>query len=221
MYARGFLNTRRDEVKFLWRSHDGWLAVRIDRQHWQFPREQQAVLSFAPTTLPENITQREIDILTLVALGLTNGQIAMRLGTSVRTVSSQVERLLNKLGQTGRGGLAALAVDAALLRLPIPGGATGLTCTGPVEVEQHAARVGRDRLASQPVTVAFPTRRPLLLGTLTPLSGAAAADGIEVSRGAALAVQEINARGGIGGRPIEHVVVDADIFDQQAVRRMF
>ena len=52
------------------------------------------------------VTDREINILTLLALGLTNVQIAGRLGTSAHTVSTQIERMLVKLGQPSRGGLA-------------------------------------------------------------------------------------------------------------------
>lgn len=218
-YARGFLHTHRDSVHFLWRDTDGWLAVRIERQIRLEPRRDEALLSWAPTDLPGGVTSREIDILTLLALGLTNGQIAERLGTSARTVSTQVERLLLKLEQTGRGGLAALAVDGGLLRLPIPGGATGLTSIGPVEVEQRSAQLpGAEPVVRRHMAVSFPTRRPYQIGTIVVSCGTAFGDGLEVAHGSALAVEEINSRGGIGGRPIEQVVVDVDMLDPDSVR---
>ncbi|MFE2869021.1 ABC transporter substrate-binding protein [Embleya sp. NPDC059259] len=218
-YARGFLRTGRDDVRFLWRIGDSWLAVRIERRARPEPQPDEAVLSWAPTELPGGVTAREIDILTLLAIGLTNGQIAERLGTSTRTVSTQVERLLFKVGQSRRGGLAALAVDAGLLRLPVPGGATGLTSIGPVEVEQRSSRSApQDRGPDRSVIVAFPGRRPFRIGTIAASYGFLTADGVEVARGSAIAVEEINARGGIGGRTVEHVVVDVDILDPASVR---
>ncbi|MEU6663872.1 ABC transporter substrate-binding protein [Streptomyces sp. NPDC046821] len=219
-YARGFLRTARDDVRFLWRMGDAWLAVQIERQVRPEPRSDEAVLSWAATELPGGVTSREIDILTLLAIGLTNGQIAERLGTSTRTVSTQVERLLLKLEQSRRGGLAALAVDAGLLRLPIPGGATGLTSIGPVEVEQRSGHAGHhDRALDRPTIVTFPGKRPFRIGTLAASYGSLTADGVEAARGSAIAVEEINARGGIGGRTVQHVVADVDILDPSSVRR--
>lgn len=218
-YARGFLRTGRDSVRFLWRESDTWQAVRVERRVRPEPRRDDALLVWAPTDLPGGVTPREIDILTLLALGLTNGQIAGRLGTSTRTVSTQVERLLLKLEQTGRGGLAALAVDAGLLRLPIPGGATGLTSIGPVEVEQQSSQLPDTAPAvRRQMAVSFPVRRPFQVGTIAVSCGSSSADGLELTRGSTLAVEEINLRGGIGGRPIEQVVVDVDMLDPDAVR---
>lgn len=218
-YARGFLQTHRDSVRFLWWSEDCWMAVRIDRRTRGDGHRDDAQLIFAPTELPGGITAREIDILTLLALGLTNGQIAERLGTSARTVSTQVERLLLKLDQTGRGGLAALAVDAGLLRLPIPGGATGLTSIGPVEVEQRSASLpGAEQLVRRHMSVSFPTRRPYQIGTIAAFCGTSDADAVEMARGSTLAVEEINAHGGIAGQPIEQVLVDVDMLDPESVR---
>src|SRR3977135_2624170 len=68
------------------------------------------------------LTRGELDVLTLVAGGLSNPEIAAHLGSSARTVSTHVERLLHKLGRASRAGAAAVAVEEGLLRLPIPGG---------------------------------------------------------------------------------------------------
>jgi branched-chain amino acid transport system substrate-binding protein len=59
--------------------------------------------------------------------------------------------------------------------------------------------------------------RPLLIGGLLPLSGPMGADGREMANGSRLAIAEINARGGIAGRPIEQLVVDVDIDDPHAI----
>ena len=54
------------------------------------------------------VTSREMDVLTLVAQGLTNAQIAERLFLSRRTVETHVANLLGKTGAGTRGDLAAL-----------------------------------------------------------------------------------------------------------------
>ncbi|WP_459983876.1 helix-turn-helix transcriptional regulator [Nocardioides sp. AN3] len=221
-YAQGFLRTGRREVRFLWRADGGWLAVAIER-HWPTTRTGgEAVLCWTPTALPGGVTSREIDILTLLALGLTNLQVAERLGTSSRTVSSQVERLLLKLEQTSRGGLAALAVDAGLLRLPIPGGATGLTSIGPVEVEQRSSHPACSDPAARtftlPVAVSFPGRGPFRVGIVVTSCGLPGRDAVAAVRDAALAVAELNAAGGIAGRRIEDIAVDVDLLDPDSVR---
>ena len=219
-YAQGFLRTGRREVRFLWRADDGgWLAVALERHPTSTQAGGEALLCWAPTELPGGVTSREIDILTLLALGLTNLQVAERLGTSSRTVSSQVERLLLKLEQTGRGGLAALAVDAGLLRLPIPGGATGLTSIGPVEVEQRsAATAATTATLARPVTVSFPGRGPFRVGIVATSYGLPGRDALATVRGATLAIDELNSAGGIVGRRVEQVAVDVDVLDRDSIR---
>lgn len=220
MYARGLLRTTRDNVRFLWRDVDVWLAVSVERQRRHDLHRDQAVLTYAPVQVPGGVTDREINILTLLALGLTNVQIASRLGTSARTVSTQIERMLVKLGQPSRGGLAALAVDAGLIQLPIPGGPEGLSTIGPVEVELATLDTeGTARIASHAISVTFPSLRPFRLGTLLGACGTSTADADEMRRGSTLAVEEVNRQGGVAGRSIEHVIRRVDIFDPQDVER--
>jgi branched-chain amino acid transport system substrate-binding protein len=218
-FARGFLRTRVDTTRFLWRSQGCWNAVTLER-HAGAGGQPQALVTFAPVTLPSGITNREIDVLTLVSLGLTNGEIAARLGNSARTVSTQIERLLVKLGQTGRGGLAAIAVDSGLVHLPIPGGVDGLSGLALVEIERQSG-ASHATAANPTLRVTFPRHRSFVLGTVMSSLGHHAADGIETMRGAALAVAEINRAGGVAGRSIEHVVVKADIYDEVEVRSAF
>ena len=58
------------------------------------------------------LTTREADVLTLLADGLTNKQIAGRLYLSPRTVEKHVERILTKTGQPNRTALAAYTTHA-------------------------------------------------------------------------------------------------------------
>ena len=118
-YTQAFLRVERRTVRFMWRDGDRWLDVYLVRGETTggaraLPRVSVRINE---AEMPRGITAREFDVLILVALGLTNGGIAERLGTSARTVSTQIERLLGKLGQGTRGGLAALAVEIIALGL--------------------------------------------------------------------------------------------------------
>jgi len=60
---------------------------------------------------PAGLTQRQIDVLGLVAQGLTNAEIADRLVVSVRTVDHHVAAILTKLAVGSRRQAAELARD--------------------------------------------------------------------------------------------------------------
>ncbi|HEX7276944.1 MAG TPA: LuxR C-terminal-related transcriptional regulator, partial [Acidimicrobiales bacterium] len=60
------------------------------------------------------VTSREIDVLALVAAGLSNREVAEELVVSVRTVENHVENLLAKTGARRRTGLAGVAARAGV-----------------------------------------------------------------------------------------------------------
>ncbi len=60
------------------------------------------------------LTDRERDVLELVAQGLDNLTIARRLGLSDKTVRNNLSNVLNKLGVADRGAAIARARDAGL-----------------------------------------------------------------------------------------------------------
>ncbi|MDT7744898.1 MAG: hypothetical protein QOE59_3976 [Actinomycetota bacterium] len=62
-----------------------------------------------PPELPEGLTAREVDVLRLVAQGLSNHQTASRLVVSEATVKTHVNHLISKLGVDGRPALVAWA----------------------------------------------------------------------------------------------------------------
>jgi DNA-binding NarL/FixJ family response regulator len=63
----------------------------------------------------EGLTDRELEVLTLVAKGRSNGEIAERLYISPATTKSHVSRLLMKLGARDRAQLIVLAYEVGLV----------------------------------------------------------------------------------------------------------
>jgi two-component system, NarL family, response regulator NreC len=64
-----------------------------------------------PAGPPDDLTEREVDILRLIALGHTNTEIAEQLFLSVRTVESHRARVQQKTGLTTRAELVRYALD--------------------------------------------------------------------------------------------------------------
>jgi DNA-binding CsgD family transcriptional regulator len=64
------------------------------------------------------LTGREWEVATLVADGLTNGEVAARLGLATRTASAHVEHILAKLGVSRRAEIAAWVAGIRAGRRP-------------------------------------------------------------------------------------------------------
>lgn len=69
----------------------------------------------APAGPPDGLTEREADVLRLVALGHTNAEISEQLYLSIRTVESHRARIQQKVGRTTRAELVAYARERGLL----------------------------------------------------------------------------------------------------------
>jgi len=69
-------------------------------------------------TPDHNLSPRESEVLTLAAAGLTNKEIAYRLGISDRTVQFHMNSIFNKTGTNSRTEVVALAVQNGWLSLP-------------------------------------------------------------------------------------------------------
>jgi two-component system response regulator NreC len=68
-----------------------------------------------PGPPPDDLTEREFDVLRLLALGHTNAEIATQLHLSVRTVEAHRAHLQRKLSRPSRAELVRYALDRGLL----------------------------------------------------------------------------------------------------------
>jgi HD-GYP domain-containing protein (c-di-GMP phosphodiesterase class II) len=67
---------------------------------------------------PQGLTERELEVLRLLVLGLSNKEIARRLAISPRTVQHHTIHIYGKTGVKSRGGVALWAVDQGLFGRP-------------------------------------------------------------------------------------------------------
>ncbi|EFH86649.1 response regulator [Ktedonobacter racemifer] len=80
------------------------------------PKQRQQALTTATANAPkEAITEREREVLALVARGYTNKQIAEGLSMSEKTARNHVSHILEKLGLTRRSEAAVYAVEHNLV----------------------------------------------------------------------------------------------------------
>jgi DNA-binding CsgD family transcriptional regulator len=89
-------------------------------QRARIPLDGDAAVEPAPPRddVPFGLTEREREVLALVAAGRTNGQIAAALFISPKTASVHVSNILAKLGVTGRVEAAGVAHRLGLVRPP-------------------------------------------------------------------------------------------------------
>ncbi|MDR2310263.1 helix-turn-helix transcriptional regulator [Pseudochrobactrum asaccharolyticum] len=74
----------------------------------------EILLTWARETSPHQLTARETEVLAALTQGLSNTQIGRKLGVSTRTVSTHVERILDKLDVPTRAAAASIAVRMGL-----------------------------------------------------------------------------------------------------------
>lgn len=78
--------------------------------------EPELARRLAARAATNSLSQREIDVLRLVASGLVNKQIGVELGLSENTVKTHLSRIMAKLDTHDRTSLAMRAVALGLLR---------------------------------------------------------------------------------------------------------
>lgn len=66
--------------------------------------------------MPDSLTERELEVLTLVAEGLTNRMIAIKLNISIKTVQTHRANLMDKLNLHDRTELVRYAIRRGLIQ---------------------------------------------------------------------------------------------------------
>lgn len=91
-------------------------AVRMaaDGQTYLQP-QLGAKLAALPERVPDDLSERQLEVLRLIALGHTNTQIAEQLFLSVRTVETHRAHIQQRLGLTQRSELVKYALERNLL----------------------------------------------------------------------------------------------------------
>ncbi len=67
--------------------------------------------SSAAPKQPAGLTSREVEVLELVAAGMTNAQIAKELSVSPRTVETHLTSIYHKLGVSSRAAATRFALE--------------------------------------------------------------------------------------------------------------
>jgi len=78
------------------------------------PTRQPMPVSAAPSE-PNALTEREVEVLRLLAQGLTNAQIAQQLVISLFTVKAHLRSIFSKLYVPSRTAAARYAIDHQLV----------------------------------------------------------------------------------------------------------
>lgn len=176
-------------------------AARIEAEPYRFP--------------PYGLSVREIELITLIAAGMTNGEIADALQLSARTVTTHLANIMGKLSVANRTEIAATAFTEGLLSLPLSIDDAKLRA---LDIARIFRSRGHRDLLPPGSTRTRPRSGLLTVGALVPREGRASPDAIEMVRGAQLAVEEINRRNGVHGRLVRLQTVDVDVDDLASVR---
>jgi two-component system, NarL family, response regulator NreC len=80
------------------------------------PRLGARIASEPPPGPPDELSEREVDVLRLIALGHTNAEIAKQLFLSVRTVETHRAHIQQKLGLSTRAELVGYALEHGLVK---------------------------------------------------------------------------------------------------------
>ena len=107
------------------------VSAAVDGRRYLNPELAARVASAPPLESgpPDDLTEREAEVLTLIALGHTNAEIAEQLFLSIRTVETHRAHIQQKLRRSKRSELVRYALDKGLIESesdgPTPAGPAG------------------------------------------------------------------------------------------------
>ena len=78
-------------------------------------QEKVETLAPRPALYPDGLTQREVEVLRLVAAGKSNPEIGEELFISPRTVTTHVSNILNKINAANRAEAATYAARQGMV----------------------------------------------------------------------------------------------------------
>lgn len=185
-------------LEYYWLGHDA-PVLRVVIEVAPGEGGPTAMLQARCASPPWGLTTREHQVLSGLAAGMTNSETADWLKIARRTVATHVEHLLAKLDVPTRAAAVATATAEQCLLAPFP----------PL-LDRTLGRLGRvvgTGRVPRPGVTAPAVRRPIRLGSIYPVRGARRLDALAMRRGATVAAQQINTRGGVAGRTVEHIVV--------------
>ncbi|HEX4776442.1 MAG TPA: response regulator transcription factor, partial [Acidimicrobiia bacterium] len=88
------------------------IGARLDRDR------AELVVRDGTRAWPRGLTDREAEVLGLVATGLSNKEIAAQLGLSVKTVSRHLSNIFTKIDVSSRSAATAFAFEQGIARGP-------------------------------------------------------------------------------------------------------
>lgn len=102
-------------ASFLHQQEGRLVEVRIHAPEGRSTVHQPYVIATRPAASTLGLTMRQLEVLTAVATGAGNREIADELFLTQRTVAAHVEAILTRLGTPSRAGAAAKATAAGVL----------------------------------------------------------------------------------------------------------
>lgn len=103
-------------LAFLWPSPGTWYRTILEPAEIPALGGRNVLVRARAVAAPHGLSVRELEVLTCLALGLSNDAIARIFTVSARTIHGHVEHVLRKTGARSRGEAAALAWREGLIR---------------------------------------------------------------------------------------------------------
>ncbi|TAH49344.1 MAG: response regulator transcription factor [Chloroflexota bacterium] len=117
--ARGYVLKGADKAEMLRAIHavangEALFGAAIAKRVINFFQDTRALKKFAPPRAFPDLTEREVEVLDLIARGFNNAEIAEKLFLSPKTVSNHISNIFNKLQVADRAQAIVRARQAGL-----------------------------------------------------------------------------------------------------------